>query len=129
MLLKIGKLYCGGHFYLKKESVLFLLFGFTFSFKCERSGEGRQVDAERKARGMPRTALHALGIASLALLVLLGIIAYQQHAGVTFAKERVFFFDDKAVNVRGFYGTGFNARQIPGRVGIVGIELWPAHDI
>ena len=37
---------------------------------------------------------------------------YHEHAGVSFAKDRVYFFDDKAVNVRGFYGTGFNARQI-----------------
>jgi hypothetical protein len=60
------------------------LFVWSFHFLyCERSGEGRQVDAERKERGMPRTALHALGIASLALLVVLGIIAYQQHAGVS----------------------------------------------
>ena len=37
---------------------------------------------------------------------------YAAHASVHFAKQNVFFFDDKAVNVRGFAGSGYNARQI-----------------
>jgi len=37
---------------------------------------------------------------------------YRENVGVSIADERVYMFDDKSSNIKGFYGTRYNARQI-----------------
>lgn len=52
-----------------------------------------------------------------------GIIQwYAEKAHVTIPNEQVYFYDDKAVNIKPFTGKGFNARQIScsSRDGVLG---------
>ena len=56
---------------------------------------------------------------------------YQDHYGVSLEKRNVFFFDDRADNVQGFRGSGYNAQQIScaSRDGILGLCGAEPHEL